>query len=82
MHYGGHLRGPFCNWVEEGMADLATLEVGYEERRVPAEEFLATMSECSDIMPGWLCTELEEIGVELPLRTYGAAAESLLADRQ
>ena len=72
-HYPGHLREAFTVWVEDGMPDTAAVEVNYEEECWPSERLLGLMWHCSDIMPGYLCQELEmEQG-----STYAQAAQYL-----
>jgi hypothetical protein len=76
-HYPGHLRGAFCDWIDEGMPNVATVEVNYEEQQWPAERLLGKMWNCSDIMPSGLCSELDmELG-----STYAMAARGLLEQR-
>ena len=85
MHYPGHKRDRFCEWVEDGFPAVAVVEVNYEERRIPAEEMLRQMLRCSDILPDFYVTEIsDELGVEpyeWRRRTYGEAARRLLAAR-
>lgn len=76
MHYSGHVREAFANWVYEGMPETATVEVDYEEQEFSSEELVGEMGGCSDIMPSILCDELQ-----LPQgSTYGQAARRLLGE--
>ena len=80
MHYPGHIREAFEEWVEAGMPPIAALEVQYEPRQVPASRLLGMLWHCTDIMPGNLRQQLED---DLPglkgCRTYAAAAQALTA---
>jgi hypothetical protein len=77
MHYGGHMREAFEQWVYDGLPDTARLEVDYAEVEWPATKFLGRFVHCSDIMPGSLCGDL---GME-PGSTYARAAQELLRER-
>ncbi len=56
MHYPGHMRDVFAQWVEEGQSPLATVEVQYEAQHWPAEKVLRRMWHCSDTMLSGLCS--------------------------
>ena len=75
MHSPGHIRQAFENWVDDGMPDVATVEVGYELRQVPASHLLGMVWHCTDIMPSILCGQLDMP----PGTTYAAAAQALRA---
>jgi hypothetical protein len=78
MHYPGHLREAFEDWVEADMPDTASVDVNYEPQEFPAEKMLGRMTHCSDLMPWSLCDTLDmERG-----STYGYAARVLLHDRR
>ena len=75
MHYPGHIRQAFEDWVYEGMPDVAIFEVAYEPTELPARQLLGKLWHCSDIMPSILCGELD-----MPQgSTYAAAAQALCA---
>jgi hypothetical protein len=78
MHYGGHLREALSEWVCDGMPATATAERRYEDVHGPAEKLLGLMTQCTDIMPSYLCDELD---IE-PGSTYARAAQRLLAERK
>jgi hypothetical protein len=58
MHYPSHLRSAFCEWVSEGMPDLATVEIDYEERQESGRDFALRFLGCTDLMPR---IEMEEV---------------------
>jgi hypothetical protein len=51
MHYPGHLRDRFCQWVTEGMPETATVEIDYEVMEEPARDFALRFLGCTDLMP-------------------------------
>lgn len=51
MHYPGHLRDRFCQWVTEGMPETATVEIDYEVSEEPAHDFAFRFLGCTDLMP-------------------------------
>lgn len=58
-HAPGHLRDVFVEWVEAGMPDgLVGEDVFYEGPR-PTRWLLGQLWHCSDIMPGYVCEELD-----------------------
>lgn len=88
MHFPGHLREAFVEWVEDEMPPEVEMhichggfnnpEARWEWQTWPAEKLLGKLVHCSDIMPGDLCEELElERG-----STYARAAQRLLAGRR
>jgi hypothetical protein len=54
-HAGGHLRDPFCEWVETG-----EIPAWAEHRGEPltVDRLVGLLWNCSDIMPSWECGEL------------------------
>lgn len=79
MHYGGHLRDAFLEWLEDGCPPTATVEVKYEPKTWEAERLLRRMLECSDVMPGYAYHEVvEQYGLEHTRQTYGPVARALL----
>jgi hypothetical protein len=78
MHFGGHLRDAFCDWVEEGMPPLVECEEHYEPITWTAEQLLGRMCHCTDIMAAGTC---DQLGIE-PGSTYARAAQRLLAERK
>jgi hypothetical protein len=51
MHYPGHLREAFLDWVEDGCPPTAVVEVEHEPVTMPADTFLYRMMRCSDVLP-------------------------------
>jgi hypothetical protein len=78
MHYPGHLRDAFVQWLDEGRPDTATVEVDYEPRQWAAERLLGRMVHCTDVLPGYA---YDELGLDCR-QTYGAVAQQLLAERR
>jgi hypothetical protein len=80
MHFPGHLREAFCDWLEEGCPPLARVEIRYQAETWPAERLLRKMLNCSDIVPGDFSREVvERFGLELSRKqTYGSLARLLL----
>ncbi len=76
MHFGGHMRDAFTDWVEAGRPDTAVVEEDHEPREWPARKLLGRMAHCSDVMPRDLCDDLDV----RPGRTYASAAQELLAE--
>ncbi len=76
MHHPGHIRDAFVEWVEAGLPAAATVERNYEPQQVPAARLLGMLWQCTDIMPGWVCGELDLP----PGCTYAQAAQGLLRD--
>lgn len=75
-HYPGHIREAFEEWVDTGLPAVATLDVNYEPTEVPARRFLGILWNCSDILPGHVCRELD-----MPQgSTYAKAARALRAE--
>jgi hypothetical protein len=54
MHYPGHLREAFCDWLDEGCPPLARVEVNYGPQTWAADRLLRRMLRCSDVLPGSL----------------------------
>ena len=78
MHFPGHMRQAFVDWVEAGQPDVAQVEVDYVPRPWPAEKLLGRLCHCSDVMPSDLCGDLDmRLG-----SSYARAAQSLLAERR
>jgi hypothetical protein len=78
MHYGGHWRQAFLDWIGERYPPLARVEVNYEEQTWPAEQLLRHMFACSDIIPG---LDYGRVVSDFDLdcdRSYGAVARALL----
>jgi hypothetical protein len=61
MHYPSHLRDRFCQWVEEGMPEAATVEINYEVREEPARDFAFRFLGCTDLMPRIAREQVAEI---------------------
>ena len=80
MHYPGHLRDAFYEWLEEGCPPLASVEVNYEPQTWEAERLLRKMLACSDVMPGGLYREIvEQYEFErVPSQSCGSVARALL----
>jgi hypothetical protein len=82
MHYGGHLREAFCDWIANDCPADAELEVDYELVTWPAERFLRQMVRCSDILPGSVREDVEamfpRIAESRVAGTYGSVARWLL----
>ena len=80
MHYPGHLRDAFYEWLEEGCPPLASVEVNYEPQTWEAERLLRKMLACSDILP----RDVYELAVgqldddRVPSQTCGSVARALL----
>jgi hypothetical protein len=76
MHYPGHLREAFCDWLDEGCPPLASVEVNYQPQTWAAERLLRRMLRCSDIMPGDFYREVVgRFDLERSRRqTYGSVA--------
>ena len=80
MHYSGHLREAFCDWLDEDCPPAASVEVNYKPQRWPSEQLLRKMLACSDVMPR---ADYEEVvgwfGLDRSRRqTYGSVARALL----
>lgn len=71
MHVGGHLRTAFEEWVIDGMEGKPEID----EETVDVKGLLRQLRDCSDIMPGTLCDELEMRQGS----TYSTAAQRLMA---
>ncbi len=71
MHVGGHLRTAFEDWVLDGMEGKPEID----EEPVEIKWLLGQLWDCSDIMPGMLCDNLEMHHGS----TYAAAAQRLAA---
>jgi hypothetical protein len=84
MHYAGHLREAFLDWVDAGFPAHARVEVNYEQHTWPAVHLLRYMSGCSDIVPGISYAEvLRTFNFERPPKqTYASVASTLLPDFQ
>jgi hypothetical protein len=80
MHYPGHMREAFCDWLADGCPPLASVEVNYELQTWTAERLLRRMLKCSDVMPGGLYGEAVALyGLERSHKqTYGSLARVLL----
>lgn len=80
MHYPGHLREAFCEWLDEGCPPLAKVEVRYVPETWPAERLLRRMLNCSDIVSGCFYEDVvERYGLERSRKqTYGSLARVLL----
>ena len=80
MHYPGHLREAFVEWLDEGCRPLARVEVRYEPQTWEAERLLRRMLNCSDVMPGDVYRDVVAT-YELHSsrkQTYGSVARLLL----
>jgi hypothetical protein len=85
MHYGGHLREAFCDWVEAGMPAVSTVEVNYEPAAMTWERFMRRMERCSDVLPSYTWSQIrdqygdtwDEDG-DGPEASYGSVARWLL----
>ena len=55
-HAPGHLRDAFCEWIEEGNSSM-TIKLDDEPK--PLEWLLGQLWNCTDILPGTYCNELE-----------------------
>jgi hypothetical protein len=80
VHYPGHLRDAFLDWLDEGCPPLARVEVNHEPQTWTAEQLCRYMLRCSGIMPGeeyrWY---VEQLGLERSrTQTYGSVARVLL----
>ena len=84
MHFPGHKRGAFSDWVAAGMPEEAEMEVNYEHETWPADEFLRDFLGCTDAIPKDLRRDLEvATGLdEERLMTYAHAAHELLLVRR
>jgi hypothetical protein len=80
MHYPGHLREAFCDWLDEGCRPLAAVEVNYEQETWTAERLLGRMLACRDIMPGdYYRDAVGKYRLERSRKqTYGSVARCLL----
>src|SRR6266852_3241817 len=61
MHYPSHLRDRFCQWVEEGMPETATVEIDYEVKDEPARDFAFRFLGCTDLMSRLEREHVEEL---------------------
>jgi hypothetical protein len=75
VHKPGHIRQAFEDWIFAGRPEVATVEVRFEPRQVPARQLLGMLWQFTDIMPGVLCSKLDTE----PDTTYAAAAQALRA---
>ncbi len=89
MHYGTHLRQAFCDWVDEGLPAIATVEVNYEPTSMDWDQFMRRMERCSDVLPGETWSQLrEEYGDtwdedgDGPKASYGSVARWLRLSHQ
>jgi len=82
MHYPGHLREAFLDWLDEDCPPAARVEVGYRPQTWPSERLLRRMVNCSDVMHGDLYREVvNRQGLDRSRRqTYGSLAR-VLVDR-
>ena len=55
-HAPGHLRGAFCDWVDEG-ASAQQIEI--DDQSHPIDWLFGQLWNCSDIMPSEYCGVLE-----------------------
>ncbi len=82
MHFGGHWREAFCDWVDAGCPAEVELEVSYEPTTWDRRRFLGKMSHCSDVLPqetsASLCERFPQL--EDGRRSYAAAAQFILAN--
>jgi len=80
MHYPGHLRDSFLEWLNEDCPPLARVEVDHTFVTWPAERLLQRMLRCSDVMPGSVYGDtVERLGLDRSRRqTYGSIARVLL----
>jgi hypothetical protein len=82
MHYGGHLRAVFCDWVDHGCEAEVFPETGDMPDVISREQFLTLMSRCSDAMPDSAYANLEwffaNSDEEQPWSTYGSVSRFLL----
>jgi len=54
-HVGGHLRDPFCDYVDSGELPEETSHNG---RDLTIRGLAGLLWNCTDIMPGWACSKL------------------------
>lgn len=81
MHYGGHLRDAFIEWVWDNCPPEATVEINYEPTTVDWQWFMRRMSRCSDILPGDDVEYLEGLFSDIfeeATGTYGSVARWIL----
>ena len=89
MHYGGHLREAFCDWIAADCPPKVELEDDYEPVIWSAERFLRRMLRCSDVLPGYVRDDVESMFPEITepetgaaLYSYGGVARWLLANER
>jgi hypothetical protein len=75
MHYPGHIRDAFITWVE---AEQPSSFVYEDERRWTARKLLGKLWHCSDVMPGYVCSDLDMAQGS----SYAAAAQQLITQWQ
>jgi hypothetical protein len=84
MHFPGHKRDAFLEWVEADFPETAVIEENYEPRTVPYDALLRGFVDCTDVMPREYCQMVSgKLGYwdDLQGLTYGLAATALLMAR-
>jgi hypothetical protein len=80
MHYPGHIREAFLDWIDEGYPPIARVEVNYEEQAWPARRLMRRMLRCSDVMPSAAYRQVrQDFGLNrMTSQTYAAVARNLI----
>lgn len=62
MHYPGHERDAFINWVDEGFPWEAAMEIDYTPVKIHQQDFLRRFAVpgCTDIVPGDTCRQIAQ----------------------
>ena len=58
-HAPGHLRDAFCYLVEGGWSEFLQPTFDFEEETYEVKRLLGRLWNCTDILPGWACEELD-----------------------
>jgi hypothetical protein len=80
----GHVRDTFdaallaySGWKAGEIEPTVEFEVNYEPRLISISSAARKVWNCTDILPSWAVTTLEDVGVKIGRYTYAAAARSL-----
>jgi hypothetical protein len=81
-HAPGHYRDcferaveAFMKWKGRGPEPMVEFEINYVPTKISVSQACGLLWNCTDILPGWIVDEIEELG--LKSRTYAAGARAM-----
>jgi hypothetical protein len=84
-HAAGHVRETaidafraWIDWDDTSPEPTIDYEIDYEPHRIPISQACGLVWNCTDIVPGGIYDDLEDVGLTLNSRTYGACAQAIL----